>query len=188
MSLFLKFYQFICILILCYFKDSDGKTADEWKSRVIYQGVPIVYYGTEQEFAGKNDPENRESLWPYQNSSSRMYKAVVFLTRRGHSSGIHTKSFTNMTGFKDGTVLQNIFDCSDTVIIAGGKVTVRFKEGLPLVYVQKGSAQYTVCSSCLSSGNSCDSNGISDALFDQRSYIISVWLTLFISIILNKQH
>jgi glycosidase len=27
-------------------------------------GIPCVYYGTEQEFAGGNDPANREDLWP----------------------------------------------------------------------------------------------------------------------------
>ncbi len=27
------------------------------------QGIPCVYYGTEQEFAGGNDPANREDLW-----------------------------------------------------------------------------------------------------------------------------
>ncbi len=28
------------------------------------QGVPCIYYGTEQELAGGNDPSNREDLWP----------------------------------------------------------------------------------------------------------------------------
>ena len=28
------------------------------------QGIPCVYYGTEQEFSGGNDPANREDLWP----------------------------------------------------------------------------------------------------------------------------
>lgn len=28
------------------------------------QGIPCVYYGTEQEFKGGNDPSNREDLWP----------------------------------------------------------------------------------------------------------------------------
>jgi alpha-amylase len=28
------------------------------------QGIPCVYYGTEQEFSGGNDPGNREDLWP----------------------------------------------------------------------------------------------------------------------------
>jgi alpha-amylase len=27
-------------------------------------GIPCLYYGTEQEFAGGNDPANREDLWP----------------------------------------------------------------------------------------------------------------------------
>lgn len=26
-------------------------------------GIPIIYYGTEQGFAGGNDPDNREPLW-----------------------------------------------------------------------------------------------------------------------------
>jgi len=28
------------------------------------QGIPCMYYGTEQDFAGGNDPANREVLWP----------------------------------------------------------------------------------------------------------------------------
>ena len=28
------------------------------------EGVPCIYYGTEQDFAGGNDPANREVLWP----------------------------------------------------------------------------------------------------------------------------
>lgn len=37
-------------------------------------GIPIVYYGTEQEFNGGNDPENREPLWPTDmNTQSDMY-------------------------------------------------------------------------------------------------------------------
>jgi len=27
------------------------------------EGVPIFYYGTEQGYAGDNDPNNREVLW-----------------------------------------------------------------------------------------------------------------------------
>ncbi len=28
------------------------------------EGIPIVYYGSEQGYAGGNDPNNREALWP----------------------------------------------------------------------------------------------------------------------------
>ena len=31
---------------------------------VLTQGIPIIYYGTEQGFSGGNDPNNREPLWP----------------------------------------------------------------------------------------------------------------------------
>jgi len=39
-----------------------------YKSALTYiltgAGIPIIYYGTEQEFSGCNDPNNREVLWP----------------------------------------------------------------------------------------------------------------------------
>jgi len=37
------------------------KSALAWV--VMGQGIPIVYYGTEQGYAGGNDPNNREPLW-----------------------------------------------------------------------------------------------------------------------------
>lgn len=33
-------------------------------------GIPIVYYGAEQLFAGGNDPQNRETLWTNLNKQS----------------------------------------------------------------------------------------------------------------------
>jgi alpha-amylase len=30
----------------------------------MYDGIPVVYYGQEQYFKGKDDPANREPLWP----------------------------------------------------------------------------------------------------------------------------
>lgn len=32
----------------------------------MYDGIPVVYYGQEQFFKGKDDPANREPLWPSQ--------------------------------------------------------------------------------------------------------------------------
>ncbi|KNC48065.1 uncharacterized protein AMSG_04296 [Thecamonas trahens ATCC 50062] len=44
------------------------------------QGVPIVYYGTEQYFAGGNDPANREILWPTKfQTSTPMYAFLAQL-------------------------------------------------------------------------------------------------------------
>lgn len=44
------------------------------------QGIPIIYYGTEQAFSGSNDPHNRESLWPNYNQNSDLYKYISTLT------------------------------------------------------------------------------------------------------------
>jgi len=37
------------------------------------QGIPIVYYGSEQGFNGGNDPFNREALWPSMNPNNPLY-------------------------------------------------------------------------------------------------------------------
>jgi alpha-amylase len=37
-------------------------------------GIPIVYYGAEQYFAGGNDPQNREILWRNLDRNSDLYK------------------------------------------------------------------------------------------------------------------
>ena len=56
---------------------------------LISQGVPIVYYGTEQAFSGSNDPNNRESLWPHYDTSTDLYKFIstlaTFRMKRGPS-------------------------------------------------------------------------------------------------------
>lgn len=53
------------------------------------QGIPIIYYGTEQGFHGGNDPQDRESLWPNYNTSSDLYKFISILadfrTQQGSS-------------------------------------------------------------------------------------------------------
>lgn len=44
------------------------------------QGIPIIYYGTEQGFSGGDDPNNRESLWPHYDTSSQLYQYISTLT------------------------------------------------------------------------------------------------------------
>ena len=45
------------------------------------QGIPIIYYGTEQGYHGGNDPNNRETLWPNYNTNSDLYKFIGTLSR-----------------------------------------------------------------------------------------------------------
>lgn len=40
------------------------------------RGIPFTYYGTEQYYAGGNDPQNRESLWQDMNESSDFYQII----------------------------------------------------------------------------------------------------------------
>ena len=41
------------------------------------RGIPFYYYGSEQEYAGGNDPNNRESLWQDMNTSSQNYQLTA---------------------------------------------------------------------------------------------------------------
>ena len=51
------------------------------------QCIPILYYGTEQGFNGAGDPNNRESLWPYMNTTHVLYTFVKQLLQiRGNQS------------------------------------------------------------------------------------------------------
>lgn len=42
-------------------------------------GIPIIYYGTQQYFAGGNDPNNREILWNNLDTSSEMYQFIKII-------------------------------------------------------------------------------------------------------------
>lgn len=61
------------------------------KSAVVYamfaQGIPIMYYGTEQLFNGGFDPADREALWTHMNADTDMYKyfKTINTARKAHS-------------------------------------------------------------------------------------------------------
>ena len=45
------------------------------------QGIPVIYYGTEQGFTGGHDPENRESLWPHYNTGHWLYMYISTIVK-----------------------------------------------------------------------------------------------------------
>lgn len=53
---------------------------------MMTQGIPIVYYGSEQGYDGGPDPGCRESLWPNYNPGSDLYRFIAQLNaiRRQH--------------------------------------------------------------------------------------------------------
>ncbi|KAH7072093.1 glycoside hydrolase superfamily [Paraphoma chrysanthemicola] len=55
---------------------------------ILSRGIPILYYGTEQAYAGGNDPANREDLWRSSfNTNTDMYQAIKKLTAARTSAG-----------------------------------------------------------------------------------------------------
>jgi alpha-amylase len=55
---------------------------------ILARGIPILYYGTEQAYAGGNDPANREDLWRSSfNTNADMYQAIKKLTAARKSAG-----------------------------------------------------------------------------------------------------
>jgi alpha-amylase len=55
---------------------------------VLSRGIPIVYYGTEQAYAGGSDPANREDLWRSGfNTNSELYKALSRLSSARKAAG-----------------------------------------------------------------------------------------------------
>lgn len=46
---------------------------------IFAEGIPIIYYGTEQGFNGGNDPQNRHSLWPHYDQSFDLYQYISTL-------------------------------------------------------------------------------------------------------------
>jgi alpha-amylase len=47
----------------------------------MYDGIPVVYYGQEQYFKGKDDPANREPLWPSKYLSNNATRFIASLNQ-----------------------------------------------------------------------------------------------------------
>lgn len=48
---------------------------------IFAQGIPIIYYGTEQGFKGSKDPYNRESLWPHYDTTNTLYTSIATMAK-----------------------------------------------------------------------------------------------------------
>lgn len=51
------------------------------------RGIPFYYYGSEQGFAGGNDPQNRETIWSNLNKDHDIYKftQTIMNARKAHN-------------------------------------------------------------------------------------------------------
>ncbi len=120
-------------------------------------GVPVIYYGTEQEFSGGNDPANREPLWwSGYDTSGETFQHVAALNRlraayaplrRGELALTWTTGHTGdeedagVLAFEreyDGEVVLvaiNTGDSSSTTAYGGQAMAVSFDPGTTLVEV-----------------------------------------------------
>jgi len=57
------------------------------------RGIPFTYYGTEQYYAGGNDPNNRESLWQDMNTQSDLYQIIAKVNAQRKASEIWNDSY-----------------------------------------------------------------------------------------------
>jgi len=86
-----------------------------YKNAITYvlfsSGIPIIYYGSEQEFSGGNDPDNREPLWPSDyNTQSELYtfiQSVVTARKKfevWNATQIQRYADTNFYAWTRGTI------------------------------------------------------------------------------------
>ena len=55
---------------------------------ILARGIPIVYYGTEQGFAGGKDPQNREDLWRSgYDTDADLYRTIARLSKARTDAG-----------------------------------------------------------------------------------------------------
>ena len=120
---------------------------------IMWEGIPIVYYGGEQLYSGGADPQNREPLWPNYNKTEmynmiakanevrqgkelwkygiiqRYADDVFYAFTRGDilvmvTRGEACKRTITYHEYKDGTILCNVFDEKDCVVVKDHTVNV----------------------------------------------------------------
>ena len=69
---------------------------------VIFQeGIPIIYYGTEQGFAGGGDPQNRESLFGHFDMNHILYKVISKINHFKLSQGSSVYNSAQIQRYSD---------------------------------------------------------------------------------------
>ena len=133
---------------------------------LLWEGVPVFYYGGEQWYAGGADPNNREPLWDNYNTDSEMYVMLAALHKMrkdvqiwnyeivqrysddnfyAFSRGNVLACFTNNSGlqrtityhsFNVGDRLCNVLDTNDCVSVTDGGISINMGSD-PKVYLKQ---------------------------------------------------
>ena len=133
---------------------------------LLWEGIPVFYYGGEQYYGGGDDPYNREPLWDNYNTNSIIYQLIAkvnelrkkvsiwnfnVVQRYSHynfyafTRGNVLACFTNTNSFevsityhdfKEGDKLCNILYDNDCVYVSEGKIYIKMGD-YPKVYVKQ---------------------------------------------------
>ena len=133
---------------------------------LLWEGVPVFYYGGEQYYSGGADPNNREPLWDNYNTYSELYKILskvhelrkqvniwnLNIVQRYADDNFYSFTrgdvlacFTNSNSlqrtityheFSEGDKLCNILNENDCVSVSGGNININMGD-YPKVYVKQ---------------------------------------------------
>ena len=146
--------------------NDKGKFTNAVIFSLLWEGIPVFYYGGEQYYAGGADPNNREPLWGNYNTKSTLYgllKATNDLRKKvsiwnfkitqryaddnfyAFTRGNVLACFTNVKScqrtityhdFKNGDKLCNVLYSGDCVTVSNGKININMGD-YPKVYVKQ---------------------------------------------------
>ena len=133
---------------------------------LLWEGIPVFYYGGEQYYAGGADPNNREPLWDNYNTGTELYRLLGVTNNLRKSKSIwnydiiqryaddnfyaftrgdvlacftNTNSLTRYItyhSFNEGDKLCNVLYYDDCVTVSGGSITINMGD-YPKVYVKQ---------------------------------------------------
>ena len=133
---------------------------------LLWEGIPVFYYGGEYYFYGSDDPNNRESLWDFMGESSDMINILkvtnkvrndyhiwdfdiesfyveknIAVFQRGNvlvcvTNGSDVEVNIKKHKFEEGNTLYNAFDEKDSVKVEGGEIHIKLNKK-PKIYVKK---------------------------------------------------
>ena len=145
-----------------------NKDKDKFKNAIVFsilwEGIPVFYYGGEYFYEGGDDPLNREILWDHMGNKSEMIDILsitnslrknykiweldlkpilaekkLYAFKRGNilvlvTNGSEVQKEIENVGYDEGQVLVNVYDKNDTVTVKDGKLIVNLNK-LPKIYI-----------------------------------------------------
>ena len=146
--------------------NDNGKFTNAVVFSLLWEGIPVFYYGGEQYYSGGDDPNNREPLWDNYNTGTEIYRILGITNSLRKSKSIwnldivqrysddnfysfsrgdilacfsNTNSLTRTItyhSFSEGDKLCNVLYDGDCVTVSGGSINIVMGD-YPKVYVKQ---------------------------------------------------